>query len=581
MSAAGEVLKIIAAISFCGVFVSSSLIVKIKNGTLEGSLMKTRYGREFPAFRGIPYALPPLGDLRFEPPKPAAAWRGVRSAKEDAAICTQRNIYTHQEEVVGIEDCLYLNVYTPKLPDSNAKGLVNYPVMIWFHGGGWVTGAGHSEFYGPKFLLDHDVVLVTVNFRLGPLGFLSTEDLVSPGNQGMKDQSQAIRWVHENIAAFGGDPNQVTVFGESAGGASTHYHMMSPLSRDYFHRGISHSGTALCPWVLTRPGVAKQQANRLGEYLNCPTKSSAELLSCLKMKDHVEIIATDRKFQIFDYDPMIPFRPVIEPDHPGAFLKEEPAQTLKNGNMADIPWMTGFNSQEGAIKVAALYGIKGKEYVKMFNERFMELAPLSLGYEDTCPKEYHDYVSSKIRKFYLGDKPAHESNRFNVIDMYSDAWFNVGADMAIRDHLEVLASPVYYYYFAYRGGASFSRIFGDETNDYGVSHADELQYLFPVGEQLFQDTPFSKEDHRMADIMTKLWTNFAKTGNPTPTITPELPLKWKPVRTEALEYLLINNSKNLKMSKHLLKDRMELWASLPHRASVDTSNKSSPRKDEL
>lgn len=96
--------------------------------------------------------------------------------------------------------------------------------------------------------------------------------------------------------------------------------------------------------------------------------------------------------------------------------------------------------------------------------------------------------------------------------MYSDAWFNVGADMAVRDHLQVLSSPVYYYYFAYRGSSSFSKIFGDEIKDYGVSHADELQYLFPVGEQLFQDTPFSKEDHRVADIMTTLWTNFAKTG---------------------------------------------------------------------
>ncbi|XP_063991352.1 uncharacterized protein LOC135169896 [Diachasmimorpha longicaudata] len=574
-------LKIIAVLSFWGIFVSSSPIVKIKNGTLEGSLMKTRYGREFPAFRGIPYALPPLGNLRFEPPKPAAAWKGVRSAMEDAAICTQRNIYTHQEEIVGTEDCLYLNVYTPKLPDSNAEEQTTYPIMIWIHGGGWVTGAGHSEFYGPKFLLDHDIVLVTLNFRLGPLGFLSTEDLVVPGNQGMKDQSQAIRWVRENIAAFGGDPNRVTVFGESAGGASTHYHMMSPLSRDHFHRGISHSGTALCPWVLTRPGIAKRQAKRLGELLNCPTDSSAELLSCLKKKDHEEIIATDREFQIFDYDPMIPFRPVIEPDHAGAFLIEEPARTLKTGNMADIPWMTGFNSHEGAIKVAGLYGIKDKKYVKMFNERFMELAPMSLGYEDTCPKEFQDDVSRKIRQFYLGNKPADESNRFKVIDMYSDAWFNVGADMAVKDHLEVLSSPVYYYYFAYRGSASFSRLFGDEIKDYGVSHADELQYFFPVGEQLFPDIPFSKEDHRVTDIMTKLWTNFAKTGNPTPTITPELSLKWKPVRTEDLEYLLITNSKNVEMSKGLLKDRIELWASLPHRANVDTTNKSSLRKDEL
>ncbi|XP_057318500.1 venom carboxylesterase-6-like [Microplitis mediator] len=565
-----------------GFFVTASPIVKIKNGTLEGSFMKTRRGREFLSFRGIPYALPPIGDLRFEPPKPTAGWSGLKSANEDAPICTQRNIYTHDDNIVGQEDCLYLNVYTPMLPTKEMKERgSNYPVMIWFHGGGWVTGAGHSEFYNPKFFLDHDVILVTVNFRLGPLGFLSTEDMVSPGNQGMKDQAQSIRWVNENIAAFGGDPNRVTVFGESAGGASTHYHMISPLSRGLFNRGISQSGTALCPWVLTRPGEAKNKATRLGELLNCPTDNSINLVSCLRKKNAIDIIATDRAYQIFDYDPMIPFKPVIEPNHPGAFLNEEPAESLKNGNMADIPWMTGFNSHEGTLKVAGLYGIKEKNYVKQLDENFTELAAVTLMYQHTCPKKSHKDVAKKIRKFYFGNKPIDENTKFEVIDMYSDAWFNVGADMAVRDHLNTLSSPVYYYYLTYKGSSSFSRIFGAPEGDYGVSHADELQYLFPVGEQLFKDVALSEEDHRMIDTLTQLWFNFAKTGNPTPSITQQIPLKWKPVRTEALEYLLIPDSQNLKMSKYLLKERMEFWASIPHRDNVIISKKISYTKDEL
>ncbi|KAG8035023.1 hypothetical protein G9C98_005445 [Cotesia typhae] len=580
-------IQLVTAVFYCtiylnGFFSVASPIVKVKNGTLEGSLMKTRRGREFLSFRGIPYALPPIGDLRFEPPKPTTIWSGIKSAKKDAPICTQRNIYTHDDNIVGQEDCLYLNVYTPKLPTKEMKEVgINYPVMIWFHGGGWVTGAGHSDFYNPKFLLDHDVVLVTVNFRLGPLGFLSTEDMVSPGNQGMKDQAQSIRWVNENIASFGGDPNRVTIFGESAGGASTHYHMISPLSRGLIHRGISQSGTALCPWVLTRPGEAKDKSKRLGELLKCPTDNSAQLIACLRKKKAVDIIATDRAYQIFDYDPMIPFKPIVEPNHPGAFLNEEPAESLKNGNMADIPWITGFNSEEGTLKVAGLYGLKEKGYVKQLNKNFVELAAITLLYEHTCPKESHKDVAQKIRKFYLGDKSIDESTKFQVIDMYSDAWFNVGADMAVRDHLNALSSPVYYYYLTYKGSSSFSRIFGAPQGDYGVSHADELQYLFPVGEQLFKDTPLNEEDHKMIDVLTQLWFNFAKTGNPTPSITQQIPLKWKPVRTEALEYLLIPDSKNLKMSKYLLKERMDFWASIPHRANVITSNKRSHSKDEL
>ncbi|XP_043270961.1 venom carboxylesterase-6-like [Venturia canescens] len=561
---------------------AASPMVHVKNGTLEGSIMQSRNGREFAAFRGIPYAQPPIGSLRFEPPKPFGSWSGVRPAKEDAPICTQRNIYTHQEEIVGIEDCLYLNVYSPGLPSNEVDGSrKNYPVMIWFHGGGWVTGAGHSEFYGPKYLLDHEVVLVTVNFRLGPLGFLSTEDLVSPGNQGMKDQAQSIRWVHENIASFGGDPNRVTIFGESAGGASVHYHMISPLSQGLFHRGISQSGTVLCPWVLTRPGIAKKQANKLGQLLDCPTSTSTELIKCLKKKDAIDIIGTDRAFQVFDYCPMIPFRPVIEPDHPGAFLKEEPAQSLKSGKLADIPWMTGVTSHEGAIRAAGIYGLEDKELGKLLDKKFMELAPTTLLYEDTCPGKLKDDITKKIRQFYLGDKKIDESTRSNLIDLYTDAWFYIAADNAVRDHLEALSSPVYYYYFAYRGSSSFSKIFGDEKNDYGVSHADELQYLFPVGEQLFKDTPLTKEDHKIVDLLTGLWVNFARTGNPTPQKTAEIPVKWKPVRTSSLEYLHIGGSKDLHMAADLFPDRVNFWASIPHRGKVQVNLEDHRARDEL
>ncbi|KAL0099086.1 hypothetical protein PUN28_020261 [Cardiocondyla obscurior] len=216
--------------------------VKTLNGMLHGKIMSTRLGRNLYAFLGIPYAAPPIGELRFKSPQPPVTWTGARDATKNAEICTQRNIYVYQEDIVGSEDCLYLNVYTPCIQCSEGENsdygteqrqretTARFPVMIWFHGGGWLAGAGHSEYYGPKFLLDHDLVLVTLNYRLGPLGFLSTEDLECPGNYGLKDQLQAMRWVQENIVYFNGDPNRVTLFGESAGGASVHYHMVSPLS---------------------------------------------------------------------------------------------------------------------------------------------------------------------------------------------------------------------------------------------------------------------------------------------------------------------------------------------------------------
>ncbi|XP_043262699.1 venom carboxylesterase-6-like [Colletes gigas] len=554
--------------------------VKIKNGTLSGQIMKTRRGREFAGFRGIPYALPPLGEHRFEPPRPSAAWNGVRSAQDDANICTQRNIYTYQDEIIGDEDCLYLNVYTPKLPkeDDGVKG--GYPVMIWLHGCGWICGAGHSDFYSPKFLLDHDVILVTANYRLGPLGFLSTEDTVCPGNNGLKDQAQSIRWVHENIAAFGGDPNRVTIFGESAGGASVHYHMMSNLTKGMFHRAISQSGNGYCPWAVMRPGAAKKNAEKVADLLDCPSKDSKQLVACLRNKKAVDIIGTDRAFQEFGYCPMIPFRPVIEPIHPGAVLTEDPAVASRNGRLLDIPWMTGITSEEGSIVVPGLYTRHNGKLIKKLNDDFVNIAPVTLLFGQTCPKAEVTQVASKIREFYFGKAPIDNSTRFNLIDMYSDAWFTHAAHTSVRDYLEKQSSPVYYYYLAYRGSASFSIIFGDPSNNYGVSHADELQYLFPVGEQLFKDIPLSEKDQEMVDVITSMWFNFANSGNPTPEVSKEVPLKWKPVRTRALEYLRLGQD-DIKMSENLISDRMNFWNRLPIRPDLDDGDKRQQKKDEL
>lgn len=147
----------------------------------------------------------------------------------DAQICTQRNPFFGATEVVGSEDCLYINVYTPE--KSSRKISKPLPVLIFFHGGGWESGSGTSDLYGPDFLMDHEVIYVNGNYRLGPIGFLSTETLDCPGNFGLKDQLEILKWVQENIAAFGGDPKSVMLFGESAGGASITYHMMARQSK--------------------------------------------------------------------------------------------------------------------------------------------------------------------------------------------------------------------------------------------------------------------------------------------------------------------------------------------------------------
>ncbi|KAJ9577652.1 hypothetical protein L9F63_005732, partial [Diploptera punctata] len=264
--------------------------ITTKQGKVGGFRLTSRKGRHFNAFHSIPYAKKPVGDLRFKGPQPVEKWEGVLEAMTVVPSCTQRDILIPGLNVTGQEDCLYLSVYTPQIDKNDLLD-----VMVYIHGGGWFAGAGSNHL--PMYFMDKDVVLVHFNYRLGPLGFLSTEDSVCPGNNGLKDQVAALQWVKENIAAFGGNPDSVTIFGESAGGASVHFHVLSPASKGLFHRAIAQSGTALCPWAVAPPGSALKNAKKLASLLNCPNQNSSTIIECLRKKDAEKIIATDEDFK--------------------------------------------------------------------------------------------------------------------------------------------------------------------------------------------------------------------------------------------------------------------------------------------
>lgn len=192
--------------------------------------------------------------------------------------------------VQGSEDCLKLNVYRPTKKHTNGS----LPVLFWIHDGAFQYGHALPE--APYFLIDHDVIFVTFDYRLGTLGFLSTEDDVVSGNMGLKDQVLALKWVNDHIEYFGGDPNSITLVGLSAGGASVHYHYLSPMSRGLFHAGISMSGTALMPW--TQAENSRVKAFKLGEIFGCPTNASSELVQCLKTKPAHSIVQAQKHFMV-------------------------------------------------------------------------------------------------------------------------------------------------------------------------------------------------------------------------------------------------------------------------------------------
>ncbi|KAF4526358.1 hypothetical protein B566_EDAN014096, partial [Ephemera danica] len=205
--------------------------VSVEQGTLIGLEMKSSRSKKFFSFQGVPYAAPPVGDLRFRPPQEAAHWEGEKLAWREGNDCAQIHFLFH--EYTGHEDCLYLNVYTPRLQRKGSKGL---DVMVWIHGGGYFSGSGSTEVYGPEYIMDHEVVLVTINYRVGALGFLNLGTSEASGNYGLKDQVAAFRWVQKNIAKFGGNPRSVTAFGHSAGG-------IEKIQLAYFAPSIEPPGT--------------------------------------------------------------------------------------------------------------------------------------------------------------------------------------------------------------------------------------------------------------------------------------------------------------------------------------------------
>ncbi|XP_041788891.1 juvenile hormone esterase [Anopheles merus] len=580
-------------------------------GRLIGRYLNTFSGQGILAFLGIPYAKPPIEDLRFRAPVPYGPWSGDLMATTDSPLCTQRDPYRRDESISGVEDCLHLNVYVPERPrslsvDANMTNPVLFPVMVFFHGGGWQCGSGTRSFYGPDFLLEHDVIYIGANFRLGPLGFLSTEQVDCPGNNGLKDQSLVLRWIHENIASFKGDPKSVTIFGESAGGASGTYHMMSPLSKGLFHRVISQSGVNLDAWAQpAHPGVARSRSIQLGKMLNCTKTNDGgyiEMLDCLRKVPAEEITRKFYDFYLWDTDPMIPFPPVIEPDIPGAFITKHPRDEYEP-HAIELPWMTGLTFDEGALKSASLINVP--ELRKSLNDHWERALPISLYYDHHEP-EMQRQITQKINSFYFKNQKLVTATERNLTNLYSDAWFLAGMDEYLRIRLlghnkrnsTFKIGETYVYLFAQKASASFTEIFkGGAENYYGVCHAEELQYIFPIAKEIpnFQTAIPTEDELEIRRVIIKLWINFARTGNPTPgdekdntSDQNQLLPEWRPADSFPLRYLRIGRLDSSKepivaLETGLFEERAAFWRKLRahHYTNSFAIGNNSKMRDEL
>ncbi|GFN90227.1 neuroligin-1 [Plakobranchus ocellatus] len=325
---------------------TADVVVSTSFGHLKGVQRIWNDGEIMNEFKGIPYAQPPIGDLRFASPEPPLVWSDVRDA-------TSYGHYCPQEEYVGLlnnetsmsEDCLYLNIFSPSpIPQDSSPPL---PVMVWIHGGAFYQGAG-SAFDGSVLASRGQVVVVTINYRLGPLGFLSTEDDVIPGNFGMLDQVMALKWIRLNIRQFGGDPDRVAVFGVSAGAHSATLLSLSPLSKGLFHRAIAQSGGSITPTSLWRESDVtppREAAVQLATKVGCLQQDSPNLLTCLRSKSWEEIHQANPVAAKDTVERLIVlWKPRVDGD--SGFLPEKPDIMLSKGLFADIETMHGYCADE-------------------------------------------------------------------------------------------------------------------------------------------------------------------------------------------------------------------------------------------
>ncbi|XP_070490189.1 venom carboxylesterase-6-like [Chironomus tepperi] len=500
--------------------ISQAHIIAIENGKISG----VEYDKYF-AYKGIKYATA----SRFSLPKPIASkWCGIKDFRDFKQSCAQYDHLTY--EFYGVEDCLFLNVFVPKKVLETEELA---PVIFYIHGGAFMFGGGSD--YLPDHIMDNEkMILVTINYRLGILGFLSTEDEVLPGNLGMKDQVEALKWVQRNIKAFNGDPNKVTISGFSAGGASVQLHYLSPLSKGLFKNGISHSGNALDPWVFMEN--ARSKAHKVAEYMDCPYDDHQKMLECLKQKPTKELVVTLKNFQPFLYNPFSPLGLIVEPAHDSAFISEHPRTLLKSGKFNNSPWLLAQAKDEGLYPGAELYS--KEEFLEEIDQNFDEIAPYILHFnEETDDKQKLLKASRMIRKFYMGDKKISRENFELFENMLSDRLFKFGAYEAIQ--LQSKYSPSFFYHFVYKSVFSVGEIMGNTTDYLGISHGEDIFLIFT---NHFRPLDYTDDEKKMAQNLLNMYYEFSVNNLPKfdiQVIHPSLP--------DAIQYLEISSNQKYAM----------------------------------
>ncbi|XP_051578780.1 neuroligin-2a isoform X2 [Myxocyprinus asiaticus] len=463
-------------------------------------------------YLGVPYATAPIGDRRFQPPEAPGSWQEVRNATQFAPVCPQSVHgvlpeimlpvwFTDSLDVAATyiqnqsEDCLYLNVYVPTEDDIRDRR--KKPVMLFIHGGSYMEGTGNM-FDASVLAAYGNVIVVTMNYRLGVLGFLSTGDQSAKGNYGLLDQIQALRWLNENIGHFGGDPERITVFGSGAGASCVNLLILSHHSEGLFQRAIAQSGSAISSWSINYQPL--KYTKILARKVGCTYGETADLVDCLRRKNFRELV--DQDIQPARYH--IAFGPVVD----GDVVPDDPEILMQQGEFLNYDLLIGVNQGEG-LKFVDDGGTESEEGISAaaFDYTISNFVDNLYGYP-----EGKDILRETIKFMYTdwADRDNGEMRRKTLLALFTDHQWVAPAVATAKLHAEY-QSPVYFYTFYHHCQTETRPEWAD------AAHGDEIPYVFGVpmiGATDLFPCNFSKNDVMLSAVVMTYWTNFAKTGDP-------------------------------------------------------------------
>ncbi|KAK2162008.1 hypothetical protein LSH36_106g00042 [Paralvinella palmiformis] len=520
---------------------------------------ETVLGKTVDTYWGLPYAKPPVGTLRFQRPESYGRWSGVWDATEMPNACPQ--VIDHSlNSFEGVtmwnpntnisEDCLYLNIWTPtrrQQPTSPTPGRLR-AVMVWIFGGGFYGGTSTLDWYDGRIMAaEGDVVVVSMQYRVGVMGFLYLGVSGAPGNVGLVDQQLAMQWIFNNIRDYGGDNRRITLFGESAGAASVSFHLLSPLSKETFHRAIMQSATALSPWALDTRQSAKAKSLEIASMVGCRADDDDEqVLLCMRRASVDEM--TSKMWSVVDESVLqTPLAPIVD----GYFLRRHPVDLVADAGFKPVPILLGVNHDEGAyflpFSLPKLYNLSRNSIDT--EEKYLRGVRRLMGNDDRLIGEIVAYEYKY---------PYHYTRRLSYMDIMDDIMGDYNFICPTLNFARAYAEsgqPVYVYQFDHVSSRS------PWPRWMGALHGYEIDTVF--GQPLNDSLNYTMPEKELSQRVVQLWTNFGKTSNPTKREDGgSMVMHWPQYSPESRKYVVLNTTSPAIVLDGLRDRKCSFWREL-------------------